>query len=172
MSNNLEELLEQEWCIVRYSGETPEIAFNSAIYYLTRAAEGPHLELKDEQVRILQNAAVERYREIIVRDLDHANRDKAIYRGVARSICNYERYCKFCNRQQLDPAGVKKAAALALQRFLLRELELLESSGLAGPLNCSFEELKDYAALLQVDFGQEYVVLEKFCYAQSEDAYP
>lgn len=49
MMIDLIEVLENEWHIVRYSGETPEIAYNSSIYYLTRAQDGPQINLDEEQ---------------------------------------------------------------------------------------------------------------------------
>ena len=92
--------IENEWYIVRYSGETPEIAYNSAIYYLSRAQDGPRICLDEEQIELLKKAAVDRYAEIVLRDLQHDNCTKSIYRGIGRSIINYRRFCMFCERQQ------------------------------------------------------------------------
>lgn len=57
MANSEVHTFEDEWYIVRYSGEIPEIAFNSAIHYLTRAQDGPHLTLSEEQNHLLKKAA-------------------------------------------------------------------------------------------------------------------
>jgi hypothetical protein len=157
------EAIENEWYIVRYSGETPEIAYNSAIYYLTRAKDGPHISLDEEQIGLLKEAAVDRYTEIILRDLQHANCTKPIYRGIARSIINYRRFCMFCSRQQLEVAGVRSLAAEALLEFLDTEMERLQSENRPSIINCTYTELKSYAALLGVELGERCETLQKHC---------
>ena len=130
------EVIENEWFIVRYSGETPEIAYNSAIYYLSRAQDGPRINLDEKQVKTLKEAAVERYLEIVLRDLQHANCSKSIYRGIARSIVNYHRFCMFCERQQLEVDRVKSLAAAALAVFIETEIEELQRIDRPSIINC------------------------------------
>jgi hypothetical protein len=163
MINDPAEAIENEWHIVRYSGETPEIAYHSAIYYLTRAKDGPHIGLDEKQIGLLKEAAVDRYREIVLRDLQHANCTKPIYRGIARSIINYRRFCMFCSRQQLEVAGVRSLAAQALLVFLETEMEQLQSENRPSIINCTYTELKSYAVLLGVELGQRCVTLQKHC---------
>ncbi len=151
MTSNQAELLENEWYIVRYSGETPEIAYNSAIYFLTRAKDGPHIALAGDQVELLKKAAVDRYVEIILRDLNHSNCKKPIYRGIARSITNYHRFCAFCVRQQLSGTQVRGQTARALQAFLDTEIDQVRSTGRPSIINCNSEELKSYADELGVE---------------------
>ncbi|SDO90231.1 hypothetical protein [Desulforhopalus singaporensis] len=158
-----QQLIENEWYIVRYSGEIPEIAYNSAIYHLTRAKDGPKLKLSPGQVKALRDAAVERYREIVLRDLDHDNIDTPAYRGVARSICNHRRFVRFCSRHQVDPAAVTTEAAQALVRFLEAELSLPPSRSGPSAFNCSYPELVAYAGELGVEFAPRYKELEKRC---------
>lgn len=81
MHQSTDELLENEWYIVRNSGEIPEIAFNSALYFLTKAQDGPQMDLTAKQLAWLKDGAVERFREIILRDLQHTNIEKTLYRG-------------------------------------------------------------------------------------------
>jgi hypothetical protein len=163
LMNDVEELVENEWYIVRNSGEIPEIAYNSSIYYLTRAASGPSLQLSVKQLKMLKDAATERYLEIVLRDLDHSNAGTSIYRGVARSICNYERFCSFCARQQIRPEIVQVPAAKALALFLRVELSLFEKLGSSSALNCSFRQLQQYANVLGVEFGSTYDLLGHVC---------
>jgi hypothetical protein len=163
MTSELTEAMENEWYVVRYSGEVPEIAYNSAIYYLTRAPDGPHLRLDEQQVSLLQQAAVDRYAEIVVRDLHHANSDKSLYRGVARSIINYQRFCVFCSRQQLEVDAVRKLAAEALLIFLETESKRLQSEKRTSIINCTFAELQKYAALLGVVLGDNHQALAYHC---------
>jgi len=159
---NLAELLENEWYMVRHSGEIPEIALNSSLYFLTRAKDGPHLKLTAEQLETLQQAAVERFREIILRDLDHDNVDTSVYRGIARSYANYQRFIAFCQRQQLDATVLRGEAAEALHNFLSRELAEVEALNRTTVLNCSHAEICEYAALLEVGL-EDYPNLGIFC---------
>lgn len=157
------EAIENEWYIVRYSGETPEIAYNSAIYQLTQAQDGPHLVLEEEQVECLKKAAVDRYTEIVLRDLQHANSSKAIYRGIDRSIINYRRFCLFCSRQHLQADGVRSLAADALLLFVETEIDRLQSGNRPSIINCSYQELQNFALELGVEFGGRLNALAEHC---------
>ena len=150
--NNFSELLEDEWYIVRYSGEIPEIAYNSAIYFLTRAKDGPRQNLSEEQVTFLQKAAMDRYREIVLRDLYHENHGKSIYRGIKRSMENYQRMCRFCARQGLHGDDIRMETAHQLLHFLRREIEeVVKKGNRASIINCSREELYRFVSDLKVD---------------------
>lgn len=157
------EAIENEWHIVRYSGETPEIAYNSAIYYLTRAKDGPHIHLSEQHIVWLKEAAVERYTEIVLRDLQHSNSTKSIYRGIGRSIVNYQRFCVFCSRQQLQVKEVRELAAEALLVFLETETARLNNTTKTSIINCTYEELVNFATLLGLDLGGKYEALKQYC---------
>lgn len=143
--NMQRDLLENEWFAVRYSGETPEIALHSALYYLTEDSEGPGLVLAVDEINLLRQAAAERYLEIILRDLDPANRVLPIYRGVKRSIINYHRYQSFCRRQQLDGSKIIAEVAAALLLFLASEAVAVAKERRTPAINCSFIELNGFA---------------------------
>lgn len=100
MTRSRQESLEDEWLMVRHSGEIPEIALHSAFYYLTEDPEGPRLQLALDEIRDLQEAGAARYQEIILRDLCYENRELTFYRGVQRAICNWHRFVAFCERQR------------------------------------------------------------------------
>jgi hypothetical protein len=168
MTDELAEVFENEWFIVRHSGETPEIAYNSAIYYLSRAQDGPQICLDQGQVELLKQAAVERYAEIVLRDLQHANCNKSIYRGISRSITNYHRFCMFCKRQQLELTPVQGQAASALVAFLETEIKQLQSIKRPSVINCTYKELKRYALVLGVELGSKVKALEKHCPLSSQ----
>lgn len=146
--NMQRELLENEWFTVRYSGETPEIALHSALYYLTEDSEGPGLVLAVDEINVLRQAAADRYLEIILRDLEPANRVLPIYRGVKRSIINYHRYQSFCRRQQLDGGKIIAEVAAALLLFLAREMVAAAKEQGCPAVNCSFVELNVFAQQL------------------------
>lgn len=145
MNNGYEEHLDNEWFLVRHSGETPEIALYSAIHYLTEAEDGPKLSLSEEQVALLKEAAAERYREIVLRDLQLENRDKTIYRGLKRAIINFQRFECFCRRQHLDGQDFNKEVAASLLFFLATECVEVAKGGRNSSINCSFQELNAFA---------------------------
>ncbi len=163
MTDDLPEIIENEWYIVRYSGETPEIAYNSAIYQLCRAQDGPRISLTDAHVELLKNAAVDRFSEIIVRDLQHANSTKSIYRGICRSIINYQRFCTFCSRQNLEGSRVRRRAAEALWVFFEKEIQQIQTIGRPTIINCTYAELQSFAGDLGVELDDTHTVLAGVC---------
>ena len=167
MDGRVDEFIENEWYIVRNSGETPEIALHSALYYLTLSKDGPQVGLAEEQVAFLRQAAVDRYLEIIVRDLQHANYGTSSYRGINRSIVNYRRFCTFCDRQKIDRSGVQRQAAAALCKFL--EIEAAEVGQLQRPslIGCTYEALKCFATALGIELDDRFAALSTLC-ADSE----
>ncbi len=118
MPHPRKELLEDEWLMVRHSGEIPEIALHSAFYALTEDPEGPCLQLSAEEIQYLQEAAAARYQEIILRDLCYENRELTIYRGVLRAICNWHRFVAFCKREDSARPGLPRPGMTARCRSL------------------------------------------------------
>jgi hypothetical protein len=165
---DVNELIDNEWYIVRYSGEIPEIAYNSSIYFLTRATSGPQITLGEEHLNRLKQAAVDRYEEIILRDLLHENVGKSMYRGIVRSICNYSRFTQFCSRQELSLDAIRKVAGQTLSEFLQIEFERLASKNYHTVINCSFVELVRFAQTLGTSFLSEYSLFEPLCPDTSE----
>jgi hypothetical protein len=163
MDSSLAQLLEDEWYLVRHSGETPEIALHSAIYFLTRAKDGPHVVLGSEQVDMLLAAATTRFAEIILRDLLHANHGKSMYRGINRSMINYKRFSIFCQRQKVDPECVRCQAAEAFRNFLSLECEEVSRGKRGTIVNCTYVELAEFARQLQVDLVAECPDLGVLC---------
>ncbi len=137
----IEDYLEQEWYVVRHSGEIPEIALHSSFYYLIEDCDGPQLTLSLAHKSVLIEAAAERFREIILRDLSHENRDKREYRGVGRAVVNYQRYKTFCQRQCYEDQRFAGDVAYALLLFLAAEQVIARGESVDDVLNCSFSEL-------------------------------
>lgn len=163
MTDTLPEMLENEWYIVRYSGETPEIAYNSAIYQLCRAQDGPRVDLTEAQLTLLRDAAVERFTEIILRDLQHSNSRQSIYRGICRSIVNYRRFCVFCSRQNLTVSRVRRQTSEALLVFLKTELTQLQIQNRSTIINCTYPELQSFAEQLGVELGAMAPAVAALC---------
>ncbi len=158
-----EDILADEWLIVRNSGEIPEIAFFSSLYYLTEDDDGPHMSLSDEEIHVLQEAAAERCREIVLRDMLLENFHKTIYRGIKRSIYNWQRYQTFCRRQSISLHDFRPAAA---QTFLLFLKQGVTAAGNSVPevfINCSLEELIRFGEELEVEKEQLPENMGLFC---------
>jgi len=135
-------LLEEEALIVRHSGEIPEVAMHSSLYYLTEDPEGPGIVLADEDLEQLKEAVVERYREIILRDLTPENRDKGLYRGLTRCVANWQRMDKFCHREKNDMEYIRAETAVALKEFIQQELADVKSGKRTSCVNCSVADFE------------------------------
>ncbi len=146
-------LLEGEWYLVRDSGELPETAFHSSIYYLTAAADGPRLQLNKTQRHTLFQAAALRFIEIILRDLDFTARMSPAARGVGRAIVNYHRLSLFCKRQSeeqwLQQHGCGELRA-GLERFFCAAQRQPGTT-----INCTLLELQEFAMELGVRLPAE-----------------
>lgn len=150
MVDSRQELLDDEWLIVRHSGEIPEIALTSVLYYLTEDGAGPRISLSKKERSYLQSGAEQRYHEIVLRDLQPGNRDKTIYRGVKRSIYNYHRFSKFCRRWNVDSSSFQPQVASAFLSFLHHEVEDVTSGKRCCCLNVSYHEIIAFSAELHI----------------------
>lgn len=144
-------LIEDEVVLLADSGELPEVAYYAALWQLCRDSDGPRLTtLTDAEKELLQDAALHRCQRIILRDLNPAFRDRRIWRGLQRSICNWQRYITFCRRigRQHDLLFQAQTAA-ALTAYLAQEEEELRSgTRQCSSVNCTDEELLDFARQL------------------------
>lgn len=154
--------IENEWYAVRHSGEIPEVALYSAVYYLTSDSNGPQLALTPKQSRTLIQAAEMRYHEIVLRDLQQAKRELSEYRGIQRSITNWRRYQKFCGRQQLDNSGFRREVAAHLLLFLAEEV-LEVAGGRQTVINCRWRELCDFAQEVGLPDSRLPESVKSFC---------
>lgn len=157
------EYLDNEWYVVRHSGELPEVAFHSSLHFLTEAADGPRLILADHHLRGLQEAAMDRYCDIILRDISAENRHATIYRGVRRAIINHQRLKRFCRRQQLQmDAGF--LARVAEKLIALLAVELADRArGEQVRINCSYHELCSFAIDVGLDTASLPPGVEDIC---------
>ncbi len=157
------ELLADEWLIVRNSGEIPEITFHSSLYYLTEDVDGPVITLLEEEVAALKDAAAERYQEIILRDMTLENFHKTMYRGIRRSIYNWERYQKFCQRQSIACEVFRQTVAETLVCFLEQGKRRAGNQLPEIFINCSFFQLLCFGQQLGLDSKQLPPQIYLFC---------
>jgi hypothetical protein len=139
------EIIADEIIIIETSGEMPEVACHGSIYHLTSAPNGPSLMLTPDHLRQLKSAVLEGYRRIILRDLSLENRDKGLYRGLARCAVNWERLAKFCRAEGLELDAIASEVNRALQSFLRGEINDVRQ-GRQTCVNCSAACLRDLAA--------------------------
>jgi uncharacterized protein YicC (UPF0701 family) len=90
--------------IIKYEGgEIPEVFFWNSYFYLTEPPpKGLGLTLNEEELLVLKRAVIERYLEIIKRDLTPENIEKPFYRGIKRAIVNLGRLKKFAEKEGLE----------------------------------------------------------------------
>lgn len=143
-------ILEEEMLMVRHSGEIPEVALHASLYYLQEDEEGPHFRLTAEEQQLLEQAAAERYEEIILRDLSLGNRDLRLFRGLRRAEENWGRYARFCEKNRIDPGPFRVEAGRALGNYLKQELGEVARSEREPSVNCPVETVQSLAAELKL----------------------
>lgn len=144
-------LLEEEWLLVRHSGEIPEVALHASLHYLGQDNDGPQLILSEDEIRLLQEAALTRYQEIILRDLDVTNRDLSLFRGIRRANHNWYRYVRFSEKIGCCSTAFRATAANALLDYLQTEQREVASGNRAPSINCSADALLTFVLALNID---------------------
>ena len=157
------ELLADEWFIVRDSGEIPEITFHATLHYLTEENDGPKLTLGEKELDELKDAAVQRYQEIILRDMNVENFHKSLYRGVRRSLYNWHRCVAFMERQSIKVDDFPKKAGQALLLFLEQGMVLAGKELPKNFINCTVLELTELADEFGVGAEQLPSDIEQYC---------
>lgn len=147
-------IIQEELLIIRDSGEIPEIVFYSTLEYLTHDAEGPMMMLTEEELSALHEAVIDRYLEIICRDLNADNRSLSLFRGVERARVNWLRLQKFCKRVQVDSAEYRQVVAKALIAFITLEWNEKRAGQPSQSFNCSPVHLCDFITAVQVPLQQ------------------
>ncbi len=149
-TNKRDEILADEWLIVRHSGEIPEITFHSSLYYLTKDNEGPKLSLTETELQYLKEGAVQQYQEIILRDMTIENFHKNVYRGLRRVLYNWQRYKSFLERQEIVPDSFQSVAGRALVLFLEQGVAEAGESLPEQFINCSIKELNELTEKMEI----------------------
>lgn len=142
-SGTRQELLDDEVLIIEDGGEMPEVTYHGSLYYLTKDPDGPGLTLSFEDLLRLKMAVVERYRRIIIRDILVENREKGIYRGLARCAANWDRVVRFCQKEKFDLGTMADEVRAGLKRFFKTEVHDVITLGKQTSVNCSPDTLTD-----------------------------
>lgn len=141
----MQHLIEEEVFAIRQSGEMPEVALHAALHYLQEDPEGPRVTISPENLGLLKDAVENRYRRILMRDLNPRYRGRSIYRGLARAIANWQRLDRFCHREKRSIAGHRRDAAAALLAFLAIETAEVSAGQKESCVNCSARALETFA---------------------------
>jgi len=159
--------LEDELLIIRHSGEIPEVTMHGSIHFLTEDQTGPGLKLTKQELHLLQSMVVERYREIIFRDLDPANRDKGLYRGLARCVANWQRMRLFCGRANFTISSTRIEVRNLLRDFLENESIEVKQGVRTSSVNCCIEELEKFSKELGLISGEMPLDWHDLCHSES-----
>lgn len=157
------QLLIDECLIIKNSGEIPEVAYHGSIYYLAEDPQGPQLHLSAADLKILQEAVVERYRFIILRDLTIGNRDKNFYRGLKRSAVNWQRLSIFAMANKNDLSIIREEVSRALLSFLTHEITEVTCGLRQSCVNCSVKDLSRLAHNLSLTIVELPSGWERLC---------
>ena len=144
-------VLEDEQLILSDSGEIPEIAYHATLYFLTEDAQGPKMNLSQKEICLLQDAALGRYQEIVLRDITSENRDQSIYRGVRRTLYNWERMQAFCARIKRDCSSFRSRVRHSFLAFFQQEVADVASGRRKSVVNCSAEMIDEFCLQLELD---------------------
>ncbi len=159
------DLLGDEWLIVRHSGEIPEITYHSSLYFLTEDSDGPRLVLTEAELQHLRDAAVQRYHEIVLRDIIIENFHKTIYRGVRRALYNWYRCKIFVQRQSIPCDSFQKTAAKQLLEFLEQGVAAAGKDLPQIFINCSAAQLYELAGELGITTDQLPPGIREYCHS-------
>ena len=162
-SQDKETHIAEEAFVILHSGEIPEVTYHESLYFLTEDAAGPCLQLNSDDILPLKQAVVKRYRVIILRDLDPENRDKGLYRGLARCSANWKRMEKFCARERMDSSAIRIETADALINFLCNEIADVRSGRRSSSVNSCQTEIEELAKLLRLSAGDLPEGWQKLC---------
>jgi hypothetical protein len=132
VTDDKKHILSEEAFLILHSGEIPELAYYGSIHYLTEDPEGPLLKIKPQDLTSLEDAVVQRYRTIVLRDLVPGNRDRSAYRGLKRCV---------------EISYIRIEVAEALKDFLMQEIMDVSSGKRKTCVNCS------YSVLLELAYG-------------------
>ncbi len=163
MAENRTDIIDDELLIIRHSGEIPEITLYASLYYLQDDSQGPGIVIDKDELTAFQDAALSRSREIILRDLDPDNRDLGLYRGLKRTIVNYQRHHDFLARLGRKDEEIREITAGVLLQFLNREVEDTRTGRRTSSINCSRAECLDFIDILGVSRNLLPMGWEKLC---------
>lgn len=144
-------LIDDEVLIITDGGEMPEVTLYSCLHFLQTDPEGPQISVTGHDLMRMKQAVVDRYLTIIRRDLTLENRDKGLYRGLARSTANWQRLSRFCRREGFDPSPLAIEIRALLHHFVTVEYAEVSTQTRQTCINCSLSELTHFFEQIDLD---------------------
>jgi hypothetical protein len=152
---------ETEWIVE--SGEIPEVAFHEAVFYLTKSKKGPALKLTSADIKLLEKAVINRYKTIILRDLNCKNIGTPVFRGIKRSIINYKRLKKYQAQKNIKNNNLKKEIIRLLTEYMDQECREISENRFYRTINCTRRELEAFTEEVGADIDPAWMDL---CFKQ------
>ena len=149
------EIIEEADGIVWQGGEVPEVALYEALHELEQSG----IAIETAERRLLEEAVLQRYRDMVHRDLNRGNLGKSIFRGPARAGINWQRLRKFALNHGFDVEPYRKEASELLENYLLAEHAAVESGRDYHTMGLGTAELVDFARELGLDPGLETMIV-------------
>lgn len=144
-------LIDDEVLIITDGGEMPEVTLHSCLHFLQNDPEGPRINVSEKDILRLKQAVVERYLSIIRRDMTLENRDKGLYRGLARSTANWQRLSRFCRKEGFDHFPLATEVRSLLLHFVTEEYAEVSNHTRQTCINCSLKELTQFFEQIGLD---------------------
>lgn len=130
------EIQEEAEVIKLQGGEIPEIAFFESLNYLKEDG----LEPTEDELFFLKQAVAERYKDIIRRDLDPANRSESMFRSPKRACINHRRLKDFADKAGIGVNEFQNEAGEMLAHYLKTEADAIQQGGDFNTLDMTMEE--------------------------------
>ncbi|MBU4069100.1 MAG: hypothetical protein KKH17_12545, partial [Proteobacteria bacterium] len=111
------------------------------------------LILTSADIKFLEDAVVNRFKTIILRDLEFANRKSSIFRGLKRAIINYNRLKKYQRKKNRTDSGIEKVIGYSLIEYIRCECEDISNKRYYRTINCTIEELEQFADELGINIS-------------------
>jgi hypothetical protein len=111
------EIIEEADAILLTGGEMPEVVMFESLAQLE--AQGIHPT--SIETRRLREAVFQRYQDMILRDLDPANRGTAVFRSPQRARINFARMSGFALKHDFELTDFLSLAAGMFQKYLEQE---------------------------------------------------
>lgn len=134
------EVEEEAQIIILTSGEMPEVAFYDSRHQL----ENEGIALNQAELRVLEEAVLQRYRNNIERDLDPDNMTEARFRGPRRAWYNWNRMKGYAGARGFDLSGIRRETGEMLTRYIALEAEAVSSGRTYNTLGMTALEVSDF----------------------------
>ena len=149
--------IEEEATLIRLQGgEMPEVALFDSLETLSHDNISP----TEEELRVLKAAVLDRYKDIVRRDLDPENQTRDLFRGPARARTNLKRLTLFAEKQGLPFEDFYSETAERLISYLKLEASAIAAGRAFNTLGLERRELETFLSECRARLPDEFELLE------------